>query len=387
MNALEDLGPAYLANHYLKRGLQTLSVLLEETRWRKKVRAEAPLSEEAIRRLLQERFPRIRPKPRGKLSIFFVGIGDPTGYNEGNLYPSLRTFGALTLIQPGAYPGHSSTPQQKNTRTAMGQKLLSLAEDLSSQPDVLLGQMAGWLLDPNVLLPLKKRGIPILNYSWDDTATFYGRKMKGVWSGPAAFASIVDLNLTSSRRSCLKYQAEGGLALFWPEAANPEIHRPYNVPFEYDVSFVGGHYGYRPLLIEFLRRHGVNVATFGLGWERGALPLEEMIALYSKSRINLGFGGKDHMVSIQHLKGRDFEIPMSGGLYLTSRHPDLAECYEIGKEVVCYRDKWDCLGKIRHLLKHSEEAAAIRKAGRERALRDHTWEQRFERLFHLVGLL
>ena len=125
----------------------------------------------------------------------------------------------------------------------------------------------------------------------------------------------------------------------------------------------------------------------GRGWEGGILPPEEMVRLYSRSRVNLGFGGIGHMVKVQCLKGRDFEVPMSGGLYLTSYHPALEDCYEAGKEIACYTGKRDCLSQIRHLLGHPEEAESIRRAGRARALRDHTWHSRLEGLFRAAGLL
>lgn len=378
--------PLYLANHYVKHASQSLSAYRDVARSRRRLGKNASYSEEATARLVRERLAHLQPKPRGKLRILFISYGPP-GYDDANLCPALKEFGELILSRSGLYPGQCSAVEWRRERGRINRNLLAGVEKMPCPPDLILGHMRGWLIDPDTLRHLRAKKIPIVNYSWDDTVAFYGTRMDGVWSGLASLAPLVDLNLTSSKRNCLKYQAEGGLALFWPEAANPEIHRPVEVPREYDVSFVGGRYGYRPLLIDFLRRHGVRVAAFGPGWEGGTLSQEEMVALYSRSRINLGFGGIGHTVRIQHLKGRDFEIPMSGGLYLTSFHSELAECYEIGKEIACYRDKWDCLDKIRHLLRHPEEAAAIARAGRQRALRDHTWKQRLDRLFHWVGLL
>ena len=51
------------------------------------------------------------------------------------------------------------------------------------------------------------------------------------------------------------------------------------------------------------------------------------------------------------------------------------------------RDLADCAHKIRTLLAHPVKARRIREAGRARALRDHTWERRFEDAFSTVGLL
>ena len=109
--------------------------------------------------------------------------------------------------------------------------------------------------------------------------------------------------------------------------------------------------------------------------------------MYSKSRINLGFGGVDGHEDAFCLKGRDFEIPMSGGLYLTEYHPELETVYDLGKEIVAYRGFDDLLAKIRHLLAHQDEAEAIRRAGFRRARREHSWEMRFKRVFRLINII
>ncbi len=67
----------------------------------------------------------------------------------------------------------------------------------------------------------------------------------GRHAGPAAIAHAVDLNLTNAEESTVKYAAHGGLALFWPRG-QAEIHRPYATGFDFDVSFVGACYGWRP---------------------------------------------------------------------------------------------------------------------------------------------
>jgi len=227
----------------------------------------------------------------------------------------------------------------------------------------------------------------VLNFSWDDKLHFRGRMYGDRWTGPAALSSVVDINLTNSPGSIMKYTIEGGLAMFWPEAACPNIHKPYNLPFKYDVSFVGKRYGYRPKFITNLRKAGINVTCFGNGWGNGSLSNEEMIKVYSRSRINLGFASVGYSKNLMCLKGRDFEIPMSGGLYLTQDNPELSFVYKIGKEVITYRDEIDCVKKIRWLLDNPKEAEKIRKAGRKRALKEHSWERRFENIFSIIGLL
>src|SRR5256714_9502716 len=115
-----------------------------------------------------------------------------------------------------------------------------------------------------------------------------------------------------------------------------------------------------------------------------------MIKMYSRARINLGFStcGETHRGSerILQVRLRDFEVPMSGGFYMVEYMEELQEFYEIGKEIVCYSDREDLAEKIIYYLSHEPEREAIRRAGQQRCLRDHTWQKRFETAFKQMGL-
>ena len=116
----------------------------------------------------------------------------------------------------------------------------------------------------------------------------------------------------------------------------------------------------------------------------------DLVRLFSQSRISLGFAtaGNTHLGAkrLTHLRLREFEAPMSGALYLTEDQPELAEYFEPGKEVLTYTDRDDLLGQVRRYLVHQEEAERIRRAGYERARREHTWQHRFTQLFDALGL-
>ena len=240
---------------------------------------------------------------------------------------------------------------------------------------------------PDVLEYFSSQGSLIVNFCLDDKLKFPGKKYNGIYASPAALASKVHLNLTSSKESLIKYYAHGGEAMFWPEAAHPEIHKPYKTNFKYDVTFVGAKYGWRPKFIEKLQRKGLDVVCFGNNWPNGPLSNKDMIKLYSESRINLGFSGIGHSKRLMCLKGRDFEVTMSGGLYLCQNNPELSEVYEIGKEILTYRNTEDCYEKISYLLDNPDAADRIRSAGYLRAIRDHTYEKRWSEVFRKLGII
>lgn len=253
--------------------------------------------------------------------------------------------------------------------------------------DAVVGYLSGQDTAPEVLAEMSHRGAVIFNFCWDDKLKWPGPIVDGRHASPAGIAHAVDLNLTNAPSSLVKYAVHGGLAMFWPEAAHPDVHRPFDVPFEFDVGFVGARYSWRPRFIAKLERLGVPVICFGSGWPRGRLSDEEMVRLYSRCRINLGFGGIGHSRSLLCLKGRDFEVPMSGGLYVTQHNPELESIYDIGNEIVTYRDEGDCARKIKAILADPERATSIRRAGRIRALRDHTYEARWSAAFRIASLI
>lgn len=326
------------------------------------------------------------PKRKGYLHIFLTY---PLSNWESVIPLALAPFGRVTVFEWRSLGFDDSSDNWLKQRKDMNMEMLEIFRKAhTEQPvDAVVGYLSGYNTDSETLIKMANSGSVIFNFSWDDKLYFLESAGDGLYRGPGALASVVDLNLTNAPDSCIKYFVEGGLAMFWPEAAHPDIHKPYDVPYEFDVSFVGGRYGWRPKFIAELQKMGIKVSTFGNGWENGPLSDEEMVKLYSRSRINLGFAGVGHSKKLMCLKGRDFEVPMSGGLYLTQDNPELSLVYEVGKEILTYRNEVDCAQKIKWLIENQDEADKIRKRGRERAIRDHTWEERFENIFRLAGFL
>jgi len=251
------------------------------------------------------------------------------------------------------------------------------------------------------------------------------------------------------------YIAMGARPIYCQEAANPNIYKPYDLPVEFDVTFVGQAYGDRPAYIKYLLDQEIDVRVWGWGWrnfspdriavrrfqflgrpiriakalltradwravgrrlinlvaapsektakgcpERVTLPAsifggilsdEEMIRMYSRSKINIGFStcGNTHETErrILQVRLRDFEVPMSGGFYMVEYVEELEEFFDIGKEIVCYNNKEDMVEKIKYYLEHHSERERIRRAGCKRCRNEHTWQKRFETVFREMGLL
>jgi len=326
------------------------------------------------------------PKQKGKLHIFLAYSAN----NWESILPfSLKPFGNVTVFEWRGRGFDDAAPDWLTKRDQMNIGMLETfhAANRDNPVDAVVGYLSGYNTSPETLQAMAGAGAAIFNFCWDDKLNFPGKLVGGRYPTPAALAHVVDLNLTNAPDSVAKYAVHGGLAIFWPEAAHPDIHRPYDVPFDIDVSFVGGCYGWRPGFISRLGRMGIHVECFGQGWPNGPVSDKEMVRIFSRSRIILGFAGVGHSRKLMCLKGRDFEVPMSGGLYLTQHNPELALVYRIGKEIVTYRDETDCADRIKFLLTNPRIVEEIRAAGRLRCITEHTYEARWGKVFSLAGII
>jgi hypothetical protein len=233
---------------------------------------------------------------------------------------------------------------------------------------------------------VEELNIPVVNLSLDDKQGWAGQSAADCRTGSVDITREFDLFVTSARVACEWHMAEGGRPLYLPEGFDATMYAPSETHRDLEVSFVGGAYGFRRSIIDDLRRHGVDVAAFGAGWPAGRA--ENVVDVFNRSRINLGMGGIEYSEELTNVKGRDFEIPgTGGGIYLTSFNPDLAQHFVIGGEIVCYGNRDEMLELIRYYLARPDDAAAIARRGRERCLREHRWLHRYQTMLRILGVL
>ena len=341
----------------------------------------------SIRQTIKSKFPRLKPKSKGDLQI--LAIYHHYNWENESLKPSLEKFGTVRHCDWCEDFNHQKKAWHRFIKSNMNDELIRrvklwIREDST---DVIFTYLSGEIVTPDTVREIANIGIPMVNLCLNDKEAFVGKIKNGLAMGSRDISRYFSLCWTSTEDALKKYCVEGALPIYLPEGANPEIHKPYDLEKTIDVSFVGQCYGDRPEIIQKLNDCGICVEAYGYGWPNGPLSTEEMVKMYSRSNINLGFGGVVDYTNTYCLKGRDFEIPMSGGLYLTQRHPELKRFYDLNKEIVAYTDFDDMVEKIQHLLSHPEKAEMIRKQGRQRALNEHSWEMRFEKIFYLMGLI
>jgi spore maturation protein CgeB len=104
--------------------------------------------------------------------------------------------------------------------------------------------------------------------------------------------------------------------------------------------------------------------------------------LLAQSKINLN----NHIDVAAGYAGniRLFEVTGVGACLLTDWMINIPEMFEEDVEVVTYRNAGECVEKVKYLLDHPKELAAIAAAGQRRTLRDHTYVNRAEELDQIV---
>lgn len=324
----------------------------------------------------------------------------------------------------------------RNRLRVSGELLRQVRTAHAEQPvDLFFSYFYDACVEPSAIDEIRRMGIVTVN--WYCNGAHQLHKVREI-------SPHYDWCLVPEKFRLNDYEAMGARPLYCQEAANPNIYHPYDLPQEFDVTFVGQAYGERPGYIRHLLDCGIDVRVWGYGWNgfvpdgpavaipltqrvsraarklftadgrqlllknlRGAAgidrrvtlppdivggPLndEEMVKLFSRSKINLGFSscGETHVSGerIVQVRLRDFEVPMSAGFYMVEYLEELEEFFSIGKEIVCYTGPEDLADKIRYYLAHDGERERIRRAGHERCLRDHSWQKRLTNAFRAMGL-
>jgi hypothetical protein len=122
---------------------------------------------------------------------------------------------------------------------------------------------------------------------------------------------------------------------------------------------------------------------------RGAVPPRDQAEVFGRYELGLNFSnvwsdGSPGSELVAHVRLRDFEAPMCRAAYVTGHSDEIAEFYEIGREIETYRSRGELADKVKFYLSHASVAEKLRDAGYRRAIRDHTWVQRFQQLFGLI---
>ena len=317
--------------------------------------------------------------------------GDPErghSYEYYNFYQSLQALGHDVELFD------FMTELQYLGKHAMNRKLLEIAE--ASKPDLAMFSLYTDQFEPDTVKQMK-RHTRTLCFFHDDT---WRVEFSHYWAPQFDFFTTPDVY---GER---KYRALGlENAIHFPFGCNDSTYQKVEMEKKYDVSFVGAWHPYREWLIKRLRIAGFNVKTVGYRWPDGIVSHEVMVKIFNETRINLNMSNSTcwdaryllssprglinrirSPKSVEQIKARHFEINGSGGFQLSYYVEGLERLYGIGTEIAVYLDPDDLLKKVNFYLTEDKLRESIADAGYARTLADHTFSQRFKRVFQRMGL-
>ena len=247
------------------------------------------------------------------------------------------------------------------------------------RPDVLYCQDL-WFLPPHKMAELKP----------------YVKRIVGQIASPLPpepYLHAYDLILTSFPHFVPRLSAMGIASEYFRIGFDPRVLQELGpVTKDVDVSFVGGisrHHGKAlPMLEHLARQTPIEFFGYGAGSLPASSPIKsrhhgevwglDMYRALARSRVTLN----RHINVAENYANnmRLYEATGVGTLLITDVKDNLGELFEVGKEVVAYRNQGEAVELINHYLKNPEEAEKIAKAGQQRTLRDHSYQLRMVEL-------
>ena len=193
-------------------------------------------------------------------------------------------------------------------------------------------------------------------------------------------------------------------ALYLPLAADPTVHRPVELSaverrtYGAEVSFMGA--GYPNRRAAFARLADFGLGIFGSDWEGDAalagkvrlggrrISTDEAIKIFNAATINLNLhssvSARELVPAGDFVNPRTFELAMCGAFQLVSKRTLLPELFA-DDELARFGSFEELREKLAHFLAHPEERAGYAARARERALAEHTYGQRMERLLEFTA--
>lgn len=355
------------------------------------------------------KIPEVR---RRGLKIIYAGIRNENynprragSFEYMNFYPSLKDLPDAQVIE---YPYESIVILGKKKFNA---ELLDLIK--SERADLFFAFMFTDEFDKKVLDEIKKLTTSVAWFSDDHWR---------IWNYSRHWAPHFTWAVTTWSRAIEIYARWGIKNVIRSQwGFGGDSRRSVNVKKDLDVSFAGQYNNSRVATIRALREAGLDICVRGWGWSGDKLLHEDVARFFLRSKINLNLNTtpshwsykmlgrllfrrsvnhivpdfwnfRENLISWWHMripqiKARLFEISGYRTFLISARGDDSDAYYEDGKEIVYYDGSiGDLVKKIQYYLAHDNERERIARAGYERTINEHTYEERFKELFQKIGL-
>lgn len=227
---------------------------------------------------------------------------------------------------------------------------------------------------------IRELGAYVVGWFFDDETRFDSYSM--------GWIPYMDYIFTADKFSVQRYQQLGAKAYHVLVTCEPEhfMISSTNTDYEIAVSFVGSKsVADRADWVKKLIGDGISTETFGKGWDNGFVSHDEMVKIFTTSKINICFT-KAYSGTRNQLKGKIFDITTCGGFLLCEYVDGIEDIFEIGKEIVCFNNYTEAIEKINYFLIHKEEREQIAKAGKVRVTSELSQHILLEKAFTAIEI-
>jgi spore maturation protein CgeB len=260
---------------------------------------------------------------------------------------------------------------------------VALAQIKNFSPDVLYCQDLSFF-PPNVLQEIKKT-IPLV----------VGQIACPL--PPNEFLQNYDLILTSFPHFVPRLRSLGIHSEYFKIGFDSKVLEKLGVVNkDIPVSFVGGisrHHGNAIPTLEYLAdKTPIDFFGYGASNLRSNSPILKKhhgevwgLEMYrtlarSKMTVNRHINVAENYANNMRL----YEATGVGSLLITDYKDNLADLFEIGKEVIVYHNEQEAAELINYYIAHPKEAEKIAKAGQKRTLETHTYAHRMKELMPIL---
>jgi spore maturation protein CgeB len=254
------------------------------------------------------------------------------------------------------------------------------------QPELVVCNAGGLSFRPGVAAELQRRSVKLLGIALSDPDVFTPTTMH--------IARNFDIFATNAPACVPEYRRLGANPVELPIATTESFFHPVPPRAEMacDVLILGRASPDRILPVrELVRRFHTHV--YGEGWEehgvpsRGLIYGDDVLAALNSASVVVVFSRTPAGHCI--VKVGLFDFLAAGALVATESFPELARYFHPGRDLIAFTDAdtGDLIRQIDHYLGHPDEAAEIRKAGREHVLKEHTWKKVWPHFLSECGLL
>jgi spore maturation protein CgeB len=170
---------------------------------------------------------------------------------------------------------------------------------------------------------------------------------------------------------------------------NPHWHKLISGQVNDSIAVAGNSYAFRQAVCVRLMENQVPVALYGPKppvWSDTVYReahTGKYIVREEKSRVfgeALACLNTFQLTEGNSLNCRAFEIAGAGGLQLIEYRSAIVECFEPGKELLTFATFDELMDHIERARKEPLVMRTIREAARQRALAEHTYKHRLERI-------